>query len=57
MILVSNRLSAFRFADQIFVLDNGEIVDFGGHDELIHREGLYKIQTWDIQSDENTTTS
>ena len=65
VILVSNRLSAFRFADQIVVLDNGEIIDRGTHEELIDREGLYKdtwqiqsddVQSNDIQSDESTTT-
>ena len=40
-IIVSHRISTVRNADQIFVLDQGRIVERGTHDELIRREGLY----------------
>ena len=53
VILVSNRLSAFRFADLILVLDKGRIVAQGTHEELILQEGLYK-ETWKIQSNEES---
>ena len=40
-IIVSHRISTVRDADQIFVLDNGRIVERGTHDELAQRSGLY----------------
>jgi ATP-binding cassette subfamily B protein len=40
-IIVAHRISTVREADQIFVLDQGRIVERGSHDELIRRNGLY----------------
>ena len=40
-IIVSHRISTVRDADQIFVLDDGHIVERGSHDELILANGLY----------------
>jgi ATP-binding cassette subfamily B protein len=40
-LIVSHRISTVRGADQIFVLDNGHIVERGTHDELIRHDGLY----------------
>jgi ATP-binding cassette subfamily B protein len=40
-IIVSHRISTVRDADQIFVLDQGRIVERGTHDELVRRGGLY----------------
>ena len=39
--LVSHRISAVREADQILVLDDGEIVERGTHRELVAAGGLY----------------
>ncbi|WP_291580643.1 ABC transporter ATP-binding protein [Clostridium sp. UBA6640] len=41
-IIISHRISAVKEADQIVVLDEGEIVQRGKHDELKNQEGIYK---------------
>lgn len=40
-IIIAHRLSTVRNADQILVLDNGEIVEKGTHDQLMEKRGLY----------------
>ncbi len=42
IIMIAHRLKTVRHADQIFVIDNGQIAQKGTHDELISREGIYK---------------
>jgi ABC-type multidrug transport system fused ATPase/permease subunit len=39
--VIAHRLSTIRRADQILVIENGEIVEQGTHDELIQKEGRY----------------
>jgi len=46
--VIAHRLSTIRSADQILVLEAGEIVERGTHDELLGREGRYK-QLYDKQ--------
>ncbi len=40
-IFISHRVSTVRNADRIAVLHNGQIVEYGTHDELIDRNGYY----------------
>jgi ATP-binding cassette subfamily B multidrug efflux pump len=41
MILISHRISTVQHADHIIVLDNGELVESGTHDDLLAKDGLY----------------
>ncbi len=41
-IIVSHRVSSVKNADQIIVLDDGNIVQFGNHESLINTDGYYK---------------
>lgn len=47
-IVVTHRLGSVRLADRIVVMDNGEIVDIGIHDELLARKGKY-AEMWKAQ--------
>ena len=40
-VLISHRVAAIKDADQILVIDQGQIVERGSHDELLAAGGLY----------------
>ena len=40
-ILIAHRLSTIMHADKIFVLEKGQIIEQGKHDELLNHKGLY----------------
>ena len=42
VIMIAHRLKTVRHADQIFVVDHGQIVQQGTHDELVAVDGLYR---------------
>ena len=39
--VIAHRLATIRGADRIIVLQDGEIIEMGNHDDLIKNEGLY----------------
>jgi subfamily B ATP-binding cassette protein MsbA len=41
-IIIAHRLSTIKNADEIIVIDNGEIIENGKHDQLILNNGVYK---------------
>lgn len=40
-IIISNKVSDVKYSDKIIVLDNGNIVEKGTHEELIKNNGIY----------------
>jgi ATP-binding cassette subfamily B protein len=58
-IAIAHRLSTLHKADRLVVLDRGEIVEVGNHDELMQKEGhyyrLYQAQARNVDTDLDDT--
>jgi ATP-binding cassette subfamily B protein len=48
-IAIAHRLSTIRNADQIYVLERGQIVEAGTHEDLLGLEGVYQA-LWQVQT-------
>ncbi|MEM6432834.1 MAG: ABC transporter ATP-binding protein [Cyanobacteria bacterium P01_D01_bin.115] len=49
LIVIAHRLTTIAAADQILVLDQGQIVEHGRHPELVEQGGLY-ARLWDVKA-------
>lgn len=48
VILISHRITTLMQADQILVMENGQIEEMGTHEQLLKQDGIYK-KIYDIQ--------
>ena len=55
-IVIAHRLSTVRHAHRIHVLEAGEVIEAGTHEELVEHGGLYAA-LWRVQTGEAVTTS
>lgn len=52
MLIVAHRLSTIQHSDQIIVLQNGEIIEKGNHQELLKKKGQY-YKLYELQFNNN----
>ncbi len=55
-IVIAHRLSTVRHAHRIHVLEAGEVIEAGTHEELVDDGGLYAA-LWRVQTGEAVTTA
>ncbi|MEM7313918.1 MAG: ABC transporter ATP-binding protein, partial [Planctomycetota bacterium] len=54
-IVIAHRLSTIRHAHQIYVLENGRLVEQGSHDSLVTAGGIY-WRLWNVQTGESISS-
>jgi ABC-type multidrug transport system fused ATPase/permease subunit len=55
VVVIAHRLSTIQRADVIFVVDNGEIVERGKHEELMELNGIYaELHNLQFKTEEST---
>lgn len=40
--MIAHRLKTVRHADQIIVVDKGQVIQRGTHEELLRQDGIYR---------------
>jgi len=55
-VFISHRLASTKFSDRIVMLENGEIIEMGTHEELMETGGVY-AQMFEVQSSYYTQKS
>jgi len=53
IILVTHRIKIARFADRVYILENGQVQVHGNHDELMQSENLYSLSFKEFQTNMN----
>lgn len=49
VVLITHRLASVRMADHIVVLDQGQVIEQGSHEELMEAAGQY-WELWELQA-------
>lgn len=55
-LMVAHRLSTIKHADMIYVIDGGEIIESGRHEDLLKHDGMYS-GLWRVQTGEKKENS
>jgi ATP-binding cassette subfamily B protein len=54
-VIISHRVSSIQHCDLILVLDNGQVMESGSHEELIAKKGIYH-HFYQMQHEQNSTS-